>query len=141
MENSNHSDDNVRRIVLPSGRTIDVVYFESAKDDKDAKPAAESHSPVEMHVCPKCSSKLVYPTDWTDISDTHWKVSLRCPECEWRTVGVFAQADVDRFDEILDRGTDDLVDDLKVLVQANMEDDVDLFVRALSADAVWPMDF
>jgi hypothetical protein len=48
---------------------------------------------------------------------------------------------VDRFDEHLDRGTEALVRDLRRLTRANMEDEIDAFVRALEADAIQPMDF
>jgi hypothetical protein len=131
-----NNDEQVRRIVLPSGRTVDVVYFDNGKD-----VSGINEQKGDLHICPKCASLLVYPTEWTDVSSSHWEVSLRCPECEWRHVGVFDQATLDRFDEVLDWGTDDLIDDLEVLVQANMEGDVERFVSALNADAIWPMDF
>jgi len=48
---------------------------------------------------------------------------------------------VDRFDEQLDIGTEILLRDLKRLEQANMEDEIDRFVRAVNADAILPEDF
>ena len=48
---------------------------------------------------------------------------------------------VDRFDEVLDRGTDELVDDLTRLIRANMEDEIERFVDALDADLILPEDF
>jgi hypothetical protein len=48
---------------------------------------------------------------------------------------------VDRFDEELDRGTEALVRDLKQLTRANMEEECERFIRALSADAILPEDF
>ena len=66
---------------------------------------------------------------------------LRCPNCEWSTVGLYDQETVDRFDEKLDYGTEALVRDLKRLTRANMEEEVERFACALASDAIWPMDF
>jgi hypothetical protein len=109
-------------------------------------PAEQAHETVEhriedLHVCPSAIAGLVYPVDWEEASSTHWEVELRCPNCEWSHTGTYDQDTVDLFDEELDRGTEYLVRDLKRLTRANMEDEVDRFVSALNADAVWPMDF
>ena len=69
----------------------------------------------------------MYPTQWREVDRCSWEVSLRCPNCEWATTDVFDQETVERFDEELDRGTDSLVDDLKRLVAANMEDEIERF--------------
>ena len=55
--------------------------------------------------------------------------------------GVFDQDTVERFDEELDRGTDKLVDDLKRLIRANMEEEIERFSRALRGDHILPEDF
>ena len=55
--------------------------------------------------------------------------------------GVYAQEVVDRFDEALDGGTEQLLDDLNLLARANMEEQVDRFVAALWADHILPEDF
>jgi hypothetical protein len=126
----------VRRVVLPSGKTIEVVYF------GDHEMTAATTDPAEdLHVCSHCDSELVYPVDWDEAGDTHWEVTLRCPNCEWSGTGVFEQDAVERFDEELDRGTEALVRDLKRLMQANMEDEIDRFVIALQADHIVPEDF
>ena len=141
---SDQSDNShyVRRVVLPSGRAIEVVYFENAAPEADAPT---QHAPVQpaedLHVCPACEQGLVYPTEWEEADETHWEVCLRCPNCEWGTVGTFAQDTVDRFDEELDRGTEALVRDLKRLTRANMEDEVERFSKALAANAILPEDF
>ena len=67
----------VRRVVLPSGKTIEVVYFDEA-------PALDAISPElaevgeDLHVCGACSSDLVYPVEWDEAGTTHWEVTLRC---------------------------------------------------------------
>jgi len=132
----------VRRVVLPSGRAIEVVYFETEPPAPAGAPARATEPAVDdLHLCPECRGSLVYPVEWEEASESHWEVSLRCPACEWHETGVFAQEVVDGFDEQLDRGTEALVRDLKRLTRANMEDEVERFVRALGADAILPEDF
>jgi hypothetical protein len=119
----------VRRVVLPSGREIEVVYFEPARP------------PEDLHLCPDCRRDLVYPVDWEEASSTHWEVHLRCPNCEWREVGRFDQRTVDRFDEQLDLGIEALTRDLRNLQRANMEEEIERFALALRYDAILPEDF
>jgi hypothetical protein len=94
-----------------------------------------------MHVCPSCDSGLVQPSQWFERGDAHWHVDLRCPECEWVGRGSFAQREVDRYDEELDRGCQELVEDLRALTRANMEDEADRFAMALATDSILPEDF
>ena len=130
----------VRRVVLPSGRAIEVVYFEN--QPSPAAPSSAAASPrTDLHVCPECDKHMVYPVEWEEASPTHWEVQLRCPNCEWHTLGQYDQETVDRFDEELDLGTEALVRDLKRLTRANMEEEVERFSSALASDAIWPMDF
>jgi len=129
----------VRRVVLPSGKTIEVLYFQA-----DSAPVEHSGTAGEiegLHVCPSCASKLVVPVAWEEAGSAHWDVTLHCPNCDWLGSGVFAEEVVERFDEELDRGTEALVRDLQRLMRANMEDEIDRFVVALAADQIWPMDF
>ena len=135
-ENSHY----VRRVVLPSGREIEVVYFDSQSETADAAPAV-TNPDRRLHECPECDRGLVYPVEWEEASPTQWEVLLRCPNCEWSDLGVYDQTVVDRFDEELDRGTECLVDDLMRLQHANMEDEIERFNTALASDAIWPMDF
>jgi hypothetical protein len=134
-----HSSHNVRRVVLPSGKTIEVVYIE----EQHLAPFApeSSDTTTDLHVCAECDSELVYPTEWEEAGPTHWDVSLRCPNCEWAGNGTFEQDVVERFDEELDRGTEALVRDLKRLMQANMEEDIERFVSALADGHIVPEDF
>jgi hypothetical protein len=137
MSHPNHNGQYVRRVVLPSGRAIEVVYYESA-----ASAAPVPATPLDnLHICPECDRELVYPVEWEESSATHWEVLLRCPNCEWTEVGVFDQATVDRFDEQLDLGTEALIRDFRRLTRANMEDEIERFASALTADQILPEDF
>src|SRR4051812_38178688 len=114
----------VRRVVLPSGKTIEVVYFDEHRTIEAIEPESLTAGGIDLHVCATCSCDLVYPVDWDEAGATHWEVTLRCPNCEWAGTGVFEQGVVERFDEELDRGTEALVRDLKRMMHANMEDEI-----------------
>ena len=95
----------------------------------------------DLHICPVCESHLVYPIDWAPAPTRRWTVDLRCPDCEWRGGGTYDQRVVDRFDEQLDLGTESLLEDLGLIVRANMEEELERFVTALDSGAVLPEDF
>jgi hypothetical protein len=94
-----------------------------------------------MHACPTCSSTLVQPINWHEQGDAHWNVELRCPECEWWGRDSYSQTEVDRYDEELDRGGQELIEDLRALTRANMEDEAERFAAALASDSILPEDF
>ena len=131
----------VRRVVLPSGKTIEVVYFDEIPELVPSTQHGLAESGDALHVCGTCDSALVYPVEWDEAGATHWEVTLRCPNCEWSGTGVFEQTVVERFDEELDRGTEALVRDLKRMMHANMEDEIERFVSALEGDHIVPEDF
>ena len=140
MNQPSENSQYVRRVVLPSGREIEVVYFDAQAAPADPVPTV-TNPDRRLQECPECDRALVYPVEWEEASPTQWEVLLRCPNCEWTDLGIFDQTVVDRFDEELDRGTEALVEDLTRLQHANMEDEIERFTRALASDAIWPMDF
>ena len=152
MESHGEQTHFVKRVVLPSGKTIEVVYFKETDlpqpatepliDDIPAvpqDPPAEPHQ--ELHICVDCSSELVYPVQWEESGPVNWSVLLHCPNCDIYREGVFTQETVETFDEELDRGADALARDYKRLMRANMAEEVERFVGALSSDAILPEDF
>ena len=96
---------------------------------------------VDLHVCPECESELVHPIEWAAVDMLNWRVELRCPECEWRSVGVYEQSTLDRFDQTLDAATDAMVADLRRLQRTNMESELARFNLALGRDLILPEDF
>jgi hypothetical protein len=116
--------------------TLAASDFRSSRRSAAAGPQAGA-----LHVCPSCSGELVYPVDWEPAERKSWSVDLRCPDCEWRGGGVYRQEVVDRFDEELDRGTEELLGDLRLLTRANMEEKVEAFILALHAGWILPEDF
>ncbi len=125
------SKPNSRRIVLPSGRSIEVI-----------KPGPDRPAPtVGLHMCPKCASELVQPVEWGACTAGCWEMTLQCPNCQWATDGFFSRDQVDQFEERLDDGLGDLLADLRRLTEANMADEIDHFVSALERDLILPEDF
>lgn len=129
--NQNPNHHSVRRIVLPSGRCIEVVRF------ADANKSTERG----LHVCPECRSDLVQPTVWAETSDESWELTLSCPNCWWSTAGVYDMDQVHELEEHLDQGLAEILSDLGRLTHANMTDQIDRFIAALDADLILPEDF
>lgn len=120
----------IRRIVLPSGRTIEVVRFYS-----------DEESVSGLHVCPECASELVQPVDWAEAPEGLWELVLQCPNCFWLEAGAYDQDQVDALEERLDDGLTEMLSDLRRLTQANMSEEIERFAAALNADLILPEDF
>lgn len=127
----NRNQHSVRRIVLPSGRTIEVVRFH----DVDEAPRRS------LHICPECDSDLVQPIAWSEAAEGRWDLLLRCPNCAWEAEGIFDEEQVLSLEEQLDEGLSDMLRDLQRLTQANMADQLERFAAALRADLILPEDF
>lgn len=125
----------IRRIVLPSGRAIEVLRFGRPE------PATPTTPDRDLHVCPDCKSKLVQPITWSESADGRWALTLECPNCAWQESGVYERAQVELLEDRLDEGLTELIDDLHRLTQANMVSDVDRFIGALGCDMILPEDF
>jgi hypothetical protein len=152
MEGHDEQTHYVKRVLLPSGKTIEVVYFREtipvddvAPEALDTAPATADDPPAEphqeLHVCLECESDLVYPVQWEESGVENWSVLLHCPNCDVYREGIFSQDTVELFDEELDRGADTLARDYKRLMRSNMAEEIERFVGALTAGAILPEDF
>ena len=122
----------VHRIILPSGRKIEVVRFGQDGVERAYRP---------LHICWECSAPLVQPLSWTETEDEQWELELVCPNCGWGTSGVYSQAEVEELEDRLEEGLSEMLADLQRLAQANMTEEVERFVAALNADVILPEDF
>ena len=84
---------------------------------------------------------MVQPLDATPVEANCWWVDRRCPECAWEGGGIYPQRVLDRFDAILDDGTEALREDLAKLQRTNMEEELAQFATALQAGQILPEDF
>jgi len=144
-----------KKIALPGGRIIEIVYFndgdeggtehggaETAPEAVRAAVAAdEAPATPELHVCESCGGGLVYPVSWEERSGDTWHIERRCPSCEWRHAGEFDQEAVEVFDDVLNEGTEDLLVTLRSFARANMEADIERLIEAIHSDLILPMDF
>ena len=106
------------------------------------KPDRRRETATGLHVCPQCNSAMVQPTRWEQADERgHWHLWRRCPECEWRNDGIHGEAEIDAYDEALDRGTEILAEDLRTIARENMERVTETFAAALAADLITADDF
>lgn len=128
-----HDHHSVRRIVLPSGRCIEVVRFTETTAPSTPRP---------LHLCGECDSDLVQPLSWSETAERRWELTLECPNCGWiQTGGSYTREQVEALEEQLDDGLAQMLDDLGRLAHANMSEEIDRFVAALAADQILPEDF
>ena len=128
----NHQPEHnsVRRITLPSGRSIEIVRFAEAEAPKR-----------DLHVCPCCDSELVQPLAWSEVPEARWELVLECPNCAWSEAGTFERRQVEALEEQLDEGLAGMLLDLRRLTRFNMRDEIERFIAALQADLILPEDF
>lgn len=124
-----------KQVVLPSGRSVAVVYFERTAGRRVER------TETGLHVCPECAEPFVHPTEWAESGPAAWKVNLRCPNCRWSGGGVYSEAELEVFDRELDRGSELLAEDLERLVRLNMEQEIERLAHALANDHILPEDF
>ena len=155
MESNGEQTHYVKRVVLPSGKTIEVVYFREAEAHVGEVPLNEAPVTDEAHAVeqPPQSRIKSFTCAWTATPSSSTRCTGRrparrtgtsastAPTATWYRDGVFAQETVEAFDEELDRGSDALARDYKRLMRANMAEEIDRFVGALDADAILPEDF
>jgi hypothetical protein len=133
-----HENDTHARAPKPPQGGADAS---PAAPERQADGGGACSTPDELHVCFNCAGELVYPLDWSEEGVRHWRIVLRCPDCESRREGVFEQSAVELLDDELDRAAGALLGDLRRMTHANMSEEVDFFVRALEADLITPLDF
>ena len=126
----NTGKHSIRRILLPSGRSIEIVRFYAEDPRTDG-----------LHVCPRCACHLVQPLDWREAPQGFWELTLHCPNCHWLDEGIFDQDQIDALEERLDEGLTAMLSDLRRLTQSNMAEEIERFTSALQDDLVLPEDF
>jgi hypothetical protein len=136
-----------KRIALPGGKFIEIVVFGGEANEGLPTPAeqdgtvAVATKQADLHICPECASDLVYPVGWEERRGDSWEIVLRCPNCEWWHTDEYHDDQVERFDDALNDGTEELLANLRTFARANMEEDVERLVEAIHSGLIQPMDF
>ncbi len=148
-----------KKIGLPGGREIEIVFFSDATDeqagaawgpdldgltagDATALVAPQGEPREDLHVCPECTSDLVHPMRWDGAGDDDlWTIERRCPNCGWQTVGRVTQDEAEIFDDTLNAGTEELLCVLRRMSRPNRVAFAARFTDALQPDLIIPLDF
>ena len=133
-------DFHVKKIILPSGKAVEIVYFNSEPGVMEATPD-EPLNTVALDMCPDCTSEFVQPTEWFELDPGRWQIDRLCPNCGWESSDVHSEAEVEQYDIALSDGADQMVETLDELQHENMEREIEEFVTALEAGHIQPMDF
>lgn len=131
MSQDHHQNPSTRRIILPSGRAIELIRL-------DDRPEAGTR---ELHLCPACGSDLVQPLSWSELADGRFELVLACPNCDWQESGAYERRQVELLEDRMDEALSDMIADLKHLAEANMTAEIERFAAALAADLILPEDF
>jgi hypothetical protein len=102
---------------------------------RGARPAGR------LHICTRCDSELVQPSDWEEAGEGRWQLRLACPNCGWSRRGTFSSVQLTALEDRLDGGFDVLLHDLKRLTTANMTEEIERFAVALETGLILPEDF
>jgi hypothetical protein len=96
--------------------------------------------PRTPHVCAACALSLVQ-VEGVVREGRSWRVVLHCPNCGFEAEDLLDQETLDRFEEELDRGYEELALALRHLTHLNMVEYAERFAAALVANVILPEDF
>jgi DNA-directed RNA polymerase subunit RPC12/RpoP len=134
----------VKRIQLPSGKVVDLVYLQAGWEQRAASGQADASARIRVRrieLCPQCGSDRVHPLDWREVENLRWELDVRCPDCRWTGGDVYEQPEVERYDDVLLAGAGDLTEELDRITRVNMAEHLERFRAALDADAITPFDY
>lgn len=140
-------DYQIKKITLPSGKVVEIIYLRdpaAVTGDAAADHSQEAAGELvirKIELCQSCGGERVHPLEWQEVEDMRWELHLRCPDCRWNGSGVYEQPEVERYDDVLNGGTDQLIEELDQLTRQNMSEWLDRFRQALHDDLIVPEDF
>jgi hypothetical protein len=148
MRDSNTPSSEVRSVTLPSGRRVEISYLDgeavSLADEGLEIVAIEAdlqESVDQLLNCGECGCDTVQPVEWDGYGPRHWKIELRCPNCEARCTTVVEDDVAELCDRAHQRGADELELTLTTLAAENAERDIERLSFALEHGHLMPEDF
>lgn len=144
MSKSSHSE--IRQVRLPSGRAIEIVYLDGRATALGSSYELEQHADAreaarDLTSCGSCGCDFVQPVDWDEAGPRHWRVTLRCPNCQCSGTVVVSDEVVDHYDIALEHGAAELARTLHTVVEANIEREALRLRDALDRGHLLPEDF
>src|SRR4051812_48968977 len=134
----------VRQVLLPSGRAIEIVYLDGhatalgALREATEVDALHAEAAQDLTTCGTCGCPFVQPVDWDEAGARHWRVTLRCPNCEDCGTVVVEDEVVDHYDLELERGAAELARSLHEIVEENIEREAARLREALDGGHLLP---
>ena len=123
----------MRRALKALGRAFGPVRV------ADALPAAPQG--FDLLACPLCEHGTLCPMDWGIADDTHWWITMRCPECDVWSEIVVTNEQAAVLDRVLDRQMAEMSAELHRLDGERMAYEGEAFVQALRRDLLDAGDF
>ena len=122
-------------------RDADNSHIPEASAHIHSAPSARPAPGLHLHLCRRCRSDLVQPSEWEDVGEDRWRLRLDCPNCGWSRRDTFLSDQVNALEDHMDGGLDVLLRDLKRLSAANMAEEIERFGVALDTGLILPEDF
>ena len=148
MRDSQTPRSEIRSITLPSGRQVEISYLDgeavSIADQGLVVSEIEANlqeSVNELLNCGECGCNTVQPVEWDGYGPRHWKIELRCPNCEARCTTIVEDDVAELCDRAHQRGVDALELTLAKVAGANSERDIEQLRFALENNHLLPEDF
>jgi len=148
MRDSQTPRSEIRSITLPSGRQVEIIYLDgeavSIADQGLVVSEIEANlqeSVNELLNCGECGCDTVQPVEWDGYGPRHWKIELRCPNCEARCTTIVEDDVAELCDRAHQRGVDALELTLTEVADANSERDIERLRFALENNHLLPEDF
>ena len=92
-------------------------------------------------VCPQCGTNALCPTEWETDGPDHWRMWIRCGQCEAWLEAIASNRDAAALDIELDRQQRQIAAAADALDAERMAREVEAFSRALRLDLVDAGDF
>jgi hypothetical protein len=148
MRDSDTPKTEVRFVTLPSGRRVEISYLdgEAVSLADQGLEIVEIESDLQESVnqllnCGECGCDTVQPVEWDGYGPRHWKIELRCPNCEARCTTVVEDDVAELCDRAHQLGADELELALTALATENAERDIERLSFALANNHLLPEDF
>ena len=145
-----------KKIALPGGKVIEIVYFSEPEGEDVAVEASVTGGRTtptrstlvgiddlarELHVCPQCEGDLVYPVSWEERSGDSWRSSAAAPTASGGTSASSPRTRSSSSTTSSTRAPRTCWSALRNFARANMEADVERLIEAIHLDLIEPMDF
>lgn len=148
MRDSDTPNSEVRSITLPSGRQVEISYLngEAVLLADQGLEIVEVEADLQETVdqllnCGDCGCDTVQPVEWDGYGPRHWKIELRCPNCEARCTTIVEDDIAELCDRAHQRGADALELALTKLSEESGKRDIERLRIALENNHLLPEDF